>query len=98
MKPAPAPSVMLAVRVQPGASREGVVGFLGEAVKIAVAAPADKGKANAALARFLARQFALPAAAVAVTAGAASRSKRVRIHGVTPEQLVRWRMSLAEKP
>lgn len=84
------PAAVIAVWVQPGASRERVAGMMGEAVKIAVAAPPEKGKANQAVERFLAAEFGLPPRAVAVVAGAASKQKRVRLEGVTAEQARSW--------
>lgn len=69
----------LTLRVQPGARGTGVVGELGDALKVRVAAPADDGKANAALTRFLATALGVPTAAVTVIRGEHSRSKVVRI-------------------
>ena len=40
---------ILVVRAQPGARRNGIVGEVGGAVKIAVSAAPDKGKANQAI-------------------------------------------------
>ncbi len=91
MTPRPAAAeAYLAVKVQPGASRERVVGRLGDAVKIAVTAPPEKGKANQAVEKLLARQFGIPAGAVEVVLGGASPRKRVRLIGVTPAQAAQW--------
>ena len=49
----------LSIRVQPSAGKSMVVGTVGEEIKIRVAAPADKGKANAELRRFLAIKLGL---------------------------------------
>jgi uncharacterized protein (TIGR00251 family) len=78
-----------AVRVQPGASREGVVGAYGDAVKIALTAPAVDGKANDALVRYLAGVLGVPRLSVEVASGALSRSKVVRVMGVTCEEVAR---------
>lgn len=83
-------SVTLDVWIQPGASRERVVGLMGEAVKIAVAAPPEKGKANQAVEKLIAGEFGVPASAVAVVAGAASKRKRVRVVGVSADQVQSW--------
>ena len=72
-----------AVRVQPGASREGVVGPYGDAVKIALTAPAVDGKANDALVRYLAGLLGVPRMSVEIASGALSRSKVVRVLGIT---------------
>jgi uncharacterized protein len=72
----------LTVRVQPGARRSGVVGSLGDALKVQVAAPADGGKANEELVRFLAGHLGLPSRAVAITRGLHARTKVVAVRTV----------------
>lgn len=74
--------VVVDVHVQPGGSRDEVVGRHGDALKVKVSAPPEGGKANAAVCRLLADAFDVPASSVAVTAGAKSRRKRVRIDGI----------------
>ena len=76
--------------MQPGASRERIVGVMGDAVRIAVTVPPEKGKANKAAAKLIAGQFGLPASAVTVVAGAGSRRKTFRIHGVSDKQVRAW--------
>ena len=71
----------LSIRVQPGARRSEVVGELGDALKVRVAAPANDGKANAELVRFLAQRVGVPRRALEVVRGAHSRTKIVRIRG-----------------
>jgi uncharacterized protein (TIGR00251 family) len=78
--------VSFAVRVQPAASREGVVGEYGDAVKIALTAPAVDGKANDALVRYLAVLLGVPRMSVEIASGALSRSKIVRVAGITAEE------------
>ncbi len=75
--------VSFAVRVQPGAKREGVAGAYGDAVKIALQAPAVDGRANEALIRYLAELLQVPRMSVEIVAGLSSRSKVVRVAGVT---------------
>ncbi len=71
----------LTLRVQPGARRAGVVGELGEALKVRVTAPADGGKANAELLRWLADHLGVPPRNVTLLTGAHSRTKRIRVDG-----------------
>jgi uncharacterized protein (TIGR00251 family) len=80
-------NVTFAVRVQPGAKREGVVGLYGDAVKIALTAPAVDGKANEALVRYLADLLNVPRLSIEIAAGHTSRSKVIRIAGITAPQL-----------
>ena len=88
--PAVPASATLDIWVQPGASRERVVGLHGDAVKIAVVAPPEKGTANRALEKLLAKEFGLAANAVTVIAGGGSRRKRVSLQGVSPDRVRAW--------
>ncbi|WP_263366418.1 DUF167 domain-containing protein [Edaphobacter bradus] len=71
----------VSVRVHPGARRDGVMGLHGGAVKIALNAPPVDGRANDALIAFVAEKLGSPRARVSLVAGAASRSKVLRITG-----------------
>lgn len=74
--------VELAVLVQPRASRTRVVGEHDGLLKIQLAAPPVDGEANAALLEFLAKHLGVPRRQVTLTAGDASRRKRVKVVGV----------------
>ncbi len=78
--------VRLRIRVQPRASRTELAGLHGDALKIRLSAPPVDGAANDALIRFLADALGVPRAAVEVAAGHASRSKTVRVTGVSVER------------
>jgi uncharacterized protein len=82
-------AVTFRVRVAPRASRSAAAGEHDGALKVRVAAPPAEGAANAELVRFLARHFSLPARDVEILAGHSSKTKRVRLRNVTPEQLAR---------
>lgn len=86
-----ADGVSFSVRVQPRASRTAILGVLGNALKVAVAAPPVEGKANEALIRFFAELFEVQRSAVEIVSGEATRNKVVRVVGVTAE-LVRDRL------
>ncbi|MFH5806209.1 DUF167 domain-containing protein [Alienimonas sp. DA493] len=73
----------LSVKVVPGASRSAVVGWLGEALKVRVAAPPERGKANAAVLALLAEALDVPERAVALVAGPASPRKTIRVEGLS---------------
>ena len=83
-------SAYLTVWVQPGASRERVVRTMGEAVKVTVTAPPERGKANKAVRKLIAGQFGIPAGSVEVAFGAGSRRKVLRLRGVSHEQVCAW--------
>ncbi len=74
-------ALVLALRVQPRASRDEVMPPLGDRLKVRITAPPVEGAANAHLVRFLAEEFGVPASRVEVIAGHAGREKRVRVTG-----------------
>jgi len=79
---------LLELRVQPGARRPGIAGPLGDALKVRVTAPADAGKANAELVRFVATWLGAPRSTVRIVRGTASRSKTIEVrHPVPVERL-----------
>jgi hypothetical protein len=76
-------ALVLALHVQPGASRTEIAGTHGAAggarLKLRLAAPPADGKANAELLRYLAEAFGVPLRQVVLVRGATSRQKSVRI-------------------
>ena len=79
-------SCRLKVKAVPGASHSEIVGRLGEALKIRVAAPPEGGKANREILELLAERLGLPAASVTLVSGAASPAKVIEFRGLTAEQ------------
>jgi uncharacterized protein (TIGR00251 family) len=88
-------STELEVKVVPGASRSGIVGWLGEALKIRVTAPPERGKANAAVAEILAGALGIARRNVRVTRGKTSPRKIVEIDGLSADE-VRARLAPSE--
>jgi uncharacterized protein (TIGR00251 family) len=82
--------VRLPVKVVPGASRTRFQGELDGRAKIAVAAPPEKGKANAALVAYLAGQLGVRRRDVTVIQGTSSPAKTVHLGGVTVEAARAW--------
>lgn len=72
--------LLLAVYVQPRASRDEIAGPHGDALRIRVTAPPVDGEANAALCRFVAGLCGVPRGAVTVASGDTGRRKTLRIH------------------
>jgi hypothetical protein len=85
-----AAGVTLAVRAQPGAKKTAVTGLYGEGaaaqLKIAVHAPPLEGRANQALAAFLAEFFSLPKSGVELIGSELNRSKVFLLKGMTRAQ------------
>ncbi len=78
---------LVSCRVQPGASKSGVLGDYAGSVRIALQAPPVDGKANQALCRLLADLCDIPKSRVELRAGKSSRSKIVKITGISPAQV-----------
>lgn len=72
----------LKVKVVPGASRDEIAGWLGDALKVRVSAAPEKGKANAAVCALLAKQLGLPKRAITVVQGHGNAHKRLQINGI----------------
>jgi len=81
-------AVILAVRVQPRASKDEIAGVMGGALKVRLRAPALEDRANEALCEFLAELLKTPKAAVRILSGHHTRSKRVEVRGVTLQQVL----------
>jgi hypothetical protein len=81
--------LFLSCYIQPKASKDEIVGLYNESVKIRITAPPVEGKANAHLAKFLAKTFGVSKSAVAIISGETGRKKQVRIEHPSkfPEQL-----------
>ncbi|MCW8962278.1 MAG: DUF167 domain-containing protein [Gammaproteobacteria bacterium] len=75
-------TVRLLVKVVPGASRDAIAGWLGEALKVRVSAPPEKGKANKAVQQVIARALGLPSRDISVVAGQTNPRKTVEISGM----------------
>ncbi|MGC8774552.1 MAG: DUF167 domain-containing protein [Chlorobaculum sp.] len=77
-------AVCLSVRVQPRSSKSGVAGMYGEQLKICLkSAPVDNA-ANKECCELLAKALGVPRSSVSVMNGASSRSKVLKVEGVTP--------------
>ncbi len=78
---------VLPVRAQPGARKAGVLGEQGGALKVAVTAPPEDGRANKALTEALREVLDLKRSQVELLGGTTRRDKHFLIRGLTPAQL-----------
>jgi len=88
---------ILSVRVHPGAKRNAITGTHAGALKISLTTPPTDGRANAALIAFLAERlnirgphraagslgWNIPRLSIELISGATSRSKTLRLTGIT---------------
>lgn len=78
---------VLPIHLQPGSRRAGIVGRHGTALKVAVTAAPEKGKANRALLDLLHKQLGVKRAALEIISGHTSRDKRVLLRGIDSRTL-----------
>jgi uncharacterized protein (TIGR00251 family) len=78
----------LTLKVIPGASSEGIAGWLGPALKIRVRAPAERGKANAAVEKIIAKALGIPSQSVQISSGKTSARKTAEIEGLSIEEVL----------
>jgi uncharacterized protein (TIGR00251 family) len=75
--------VRMAVKVVPGASRDRIVGVLGDALKVAVSKPPAGGAANAAVIALLADRCGVPRNAIRIVRGLSAPRKEIFIRGLS---------------
>jgi uncharacterized protein (TIGR00251 family) len=72
--------LILRIKVIPKSNRTEMAGEMADGtLKVRVAAPPEKGKANAELCAFLAKHYGVPRDSVAIMSGETSPLKHVRI-------------------
>ena len=79
--------IRLSLKVVPGASRDRIVGALGEALKVAVSKPPEGGEANRAVLKVLAAALCVPLASVSIVRGHSGARKEARVVGLTISEL-----------
>ena len=78
---------VIPVKVVPGASRDRIVGVLGDCLKIATSQPAEKGKANKAVAAILAKAMGVSKKDITLISGPTNPRKEFRVAGMTCKQV-----------
>ena len=77
--------LLVAVKAMPKSRRDAIVGVMatpeGQALKVAVTAAPENGKANAAVAAVVAKALDVPKSAVSVVSGATDRRKLLHVAG-----------------
>jgi uncharacterized protein (TIGR00251 family) len=80
---------VLSVRAQPNARRNAVLGLQADALKVAVAAPPEDGRANAAIAEVLRQAFGLKRSQVELLSGPTHRMKAFLLREMDAEEVLR---------
>lgn len=72
----------LSLKVVPGSSRDEIIGWLGDSLKVKVKAPPEKGRANKAVIALLADRLGIDALSIAMVSGHGSPAKVVDVEGM----------------
>jgi len=78
--------VTFQVKIHSRAKKNAITGEVGEALKLALTAPAIQGRANEACIEFFAKLLKVPRSSVTIATGEHSRLKVIHIAGLTAEQ------------
>lgn len=78
----------ISVRVQPGASRDRVLGMRDGVLRVSVTVPPRDGKANAALLELLAETLGVAKSRLRIARGHSSRDKVVAVEGLALEYVM----------
>jgi uncharacterized protein YggU (UPF0235/DUF167 family) len=84
-----AQGTVLPVRAQPGARRNAVLGERAGALRVAVSAAPEKGKANAAIQDVLAEALGCKPSQIGLLSGETSRDKKFLVAGLPAEEVRR---------
>jgi uncharacterized protein (TIGR00251 family) len=84
-EPTDVETLVFPVHTVPGASASRILGVEAGTLKVRVAAPPVRGKANKELVALLAKALGVSKAQVEIVSGHTARRKRVRVHGVRGE-------------
>ena len=79
-------SLAFPVRVVPRAKKNEIVGVEGEVLKVRIAAPPVRGKANEALVEFLAQALGVRKGQVEIASGQRARNKTIRVRGLSEKE------------
>lgn len=74
--------VILRVHAQPGARKNEIRGVMNGALRVAITAAPEKGKANRAIVNLLSETLEVPKSDVELLGGSTSRAKRFLLRGV----------------
>jgi uncharacterized protein (TIGR00251 family) len=85
----PKEKLRISVHVNPNARQNKVVGFQNGLLKVMIAAPPTRGKANQELLRFLSDLLRISKSNLAIEKGATSKKKTIAISGLSQSDVLR---------
>jgi uncharacterized protein (TIGR00251 family) len=80
---------ILNIHVRPGSGRNEIAEIKPEYIKIRISAPADKGKANAELLKFLSKILKIQRTDIEIISGTNSKIKMIKINTLEKEQILK---------
>jgi hypothetical protein len=78
---------VLGVKAQPAAKKDAILGERAGALRVAVTAAPERGRANDAIVELVAAALKLKRSQISLLTGETSRDKRLLIEGITPDDL-----------
>jgi hypothetical protein len=79
---------LLRIRAAPGAKKTQIAGPHADAMRVRIHAPANDGKANRELLRFLAKVLRISQSRLEIIRGQSSRDKTVAVKGLDPSEVI----------
>lgn len=83
------PDTIFKIRLTPRGSRNEILGWEGDTLRVKVTAPPVEGAANKACVEFLADRLGVKRAQVSIVAGDKSRDKTLKVNGLTADDVRR---------
>jgi uncharacterized protein (TIGR00251 family) len=83
------PNASIKIRVQPGASRNQILGYRGDTLRMRVSAPPEGGRANEAVISLLAEALDVAKSRVTIVRGHSSKEKLIRVESLSQEKAQR---------
>jgi len=87
--------VKISLKVYPNAPRNEVLGFAEGVLRVKIAAPPVRGKANKELLSFLSRILGISQTALTISRGHTSRNKTIAVRGLGQDELLARLLSKA---
>ncbi len=81
-------TVSISITVKPNAKKSEILGVHNNRIKIAVKAPAQEGKANKELLKFLSKVYDLPLSYFEISSGDSSKDKRVTLSYIPSKEVI----------
>jgi hypothetical protein len=81
--------MILQVKITPNASKNEVIGWEGDLLRLRIRGVPEKGRVNEELIAFLAKHLKIAKSQIEIVSGHTSRLKRLRIEGISEFPLTR---------